>query len=158
MSQPAMSEISIQREDFDSGIEVAHLRAVDNSIGAVANFIGVVSDTNENATINSLTLEHYPGMTEKSIAAIIAAAKQRWPLLGVKVIHRIGELKRGDQIVFVGVASRHRGAAFSACEFIMDFLKTQAPFWKKEKTGAGERWVDARSSDTEATTRWRPQN
>lgn len=150
-----MSEISIQREDFDSGIEVAHLRETSNSIGAVASFIGVVSDANENATINSLTLEHYPGMTEKSIVAIIAEAKQRWPLLAVKVIHRIGELKRGEQIVFVGVASRHRGAAFSACEFIMDFLKTQAPFWKKEQTASGERWVDARATDSAALARWR---
>ncbi len=150
-----MTEISIQCADFDAGAEIAQLREAGNSIGAVANFIGVVSDYNENAEVSSLTLEHYPGMTEKSIAAIIADAKQRWPLLAVKVIHRIGELQRGDQIVFVGVASRHRGAAFSACEFIMDFLKVQAPFWKKERTASGERWVDARSTDVAATARWR---
>lgn len=150
-----MSEINIQCADFDAGAEIAQLREADNSIGAVASFIGVVSDYNENAEVSSLTLEHYPGMTEKSIAAIIAEAKQRWPLLAVKVIHRIGELQHGDQIVFVGVASRHRGAAFSACEFIMDFLKVQAPFWKKEKTASGERWVDARVSDDTALTRWR---
>ena len=150
-----MLEISIQHADFDAGAEIAQLRAIDRSIGAVASFVGVVSDMNENAEVSSLTLEHYPGMTEKSIAGIIAQAKQRWPLLAVKVIHRIGELHNTDQIVFVGVASRHRHAAFSACEFIMDFLKTQAPFWKKEKTTAGEYWVDARSSDDEAAARWR---
>lgn len=150
-----MAEISIQQADFDAGVEIAHLRATDNSIGAVASFVGVVSDYNENMAVNSLTLEHYPGMTEKNIAAIIADAKQRWPLVAVKVIHRIGELQRGHQIVFVGVASRHRSAAFSACEFIMDFLKTQAPFWKKEKTANGERWVDARVSDETALGRWR---
>lgn len=156
-----MSEISIQHADFDSGAEIAQLRAASRSIGAVASFVGVVSardgcsDSNENAEVSSLVLEHYPGMTEKSIADIIAQAKQRWPLLAVKVIHRIGELHSTDQIVFVGVASRHRGAAFSACEFIMDFLKTQAPFWKKEKTAVGERWVDARSSDEDAAARWR---
>ena len=150
-----MPEISIQQIDFDVGIEIAQLRAIDRSIGAVASFIGVVSDYNDNAEVQSLMLEHYPGMTEKTIATIIAEAKQRWPLLAVKVIHRIGELQRGDQLVFVGVASRHRGAAFSACEFIMDFLKTQAPFWKKEQTASGERWVDARATDSAALTRWR---
>lgn len=156
MTPLAMSEISIQHADFDVGAEIARLRAVDNSTGAVANFVGVVSDNNESATVTSLTLEHYPGMTEKAIAAIITDAKQRWPLVAVKVIHRIGELSCGDQIVFVGVASRHRGAAFSACEFIMDFLKTQAPFWKKEQTAAGEeRWVDARAADDAALMRWR---
>lgn len=150
-----MSEISIQHADFDAGIEIAQLRAANRSTGAVASFVGVVSDINESAEVSSLALEHYPGMTEKTIADIIAQAKQRWPLLAVRVIHRIGELHTTDQIVFVGVASRHRGAAFSACEFIMDFLKTQAPFWKKEKTVAGERWIDARSSDDDAASRWR---
>ena len=150
-----MSEISIQHEDFDAGVEIARLRAASYSIGAVASFVGVVSDYNENAEVSTLTLEHYPGMTEKSIAAIIADAKQRWPLIAVQVIHRIGELQRADQIVFVGVASRHRGAAFAACEFIMDFLKTQAPFWKKEQTASGERWVDARAADSATLARWR---
>ncbi|MFT3931479.1 MAG: molybdopterin synthase catalytic subunit MoaE [Spongiibacteraceae bacterium] len=150
-----MSEVVIQRADFDAGAEIAQLRAVNRSIGAVASFVGVVSDMNEGADISALTLEHYPGMTEKTIGDIIAQAKQRWPLLAVRVIHRIGELHAADQIVFVGVASRHRGAAFSACEFIMDFLKTQAPFWKKEKAGAGDRWVDARSTDDDAAARWR---
>lgn len=150
----AISEISIQTADFDAGAELAQLRASSSVIGAVASFVGVVSDINNSADVSSLTLEHYPGMTEKSIADIIAQAKQRWPLLAVKVIHRIGELHTADQIVFVGVASRHRGAAFSACEFIMDFLKVQAPFWKKEKTATGERWVDARITDAEALSRW----
>lgn len=150
-----MSEVVIQRADFDAGAEITQLRAANRSVGAVASFVGVVSDMNENADVSSLTLEHYPGMTEKTIADIIAQAKQRWPLLAVRVIHRIGELHAADQIVFVGVASRHRGAAFSACEFIMDFLKTQAPFWKKEKTATGERWVDARSTDDDAAARWR---
>ena len=150
-----MSEISIQREDFQSGDEIARLRAAHKSIGAIASFVGVVSDINDNAQVSTLTLEHYPGMTEKSIADIIAQAKQRWPLLAVRVIHRIGELQHCDQIVFVGVASRHRGEAFAACEFIMDFLKTQAPFWKKENTATGERWVDARASDDAALARWR---
>lgn len=153
-----MSEISIQHADFDAGKEIAQLRASNNSIGAVASFVGVVSDYNDNSKITTLTLEHYPGMTEKTIANIIVQAKQRWPLLGVKVIHRIGELRRADQIVFVGVASRHRAAAFSACEFLMDFLKTQAPFWKKEQTTEGSRWVDARSSDDEAAARWQSNN
>jgi molybdopterin synthase catalytic subunit len=151
----AMHEISIQHADFDSGAEIAQLRAASHGIGAIVNFVGVVSDNNENAEVNSLTLEHYPGMTEKTIADIIAEAKQRWPLIAVRVVHRIGELWRGDQIVFVGIASRHRGAAFSACEFIMDFLKTQAPFWKKEQTASGARWVDARAADAAALSRWR---
>jgi len=150
-----MSEISIQHADFDAGAEIAALRTVSHSIGAVASFVGVVSDINENAEVSSLALEHYPGMTEKTIADIIMRAKQRWPIFAVKVIHRIGELHSTDQIVFVGVGSRHRGAAFSACEFIMDFLKTQAPFWKKEVTNGGERWVDARSTDDDAAARWR---
>ncbi len=149
-----MSEISIQQADFDVGAEVTRLRAASEHTGAVATFIGVVSDFNDDAQVSSLVLEHYPGMTEKAIGDIIVQAKQRWPLLGVRVIHRIGELQCSDQIVFVGVASRHRGAAFSACEFIMDFLKTRAPFWKKEMTASGVRWVDARSSDTDAVARW----
>ncbi len=152
-----MSEVSIQYADFDAGAEMAQLRISSRSIGAVASFVGVVSDISENSDVTSLALEHYPGMTEKTIADIIAQAKQRWPLLAVRVIHRIGELRTTDQIVFVGVASRHRGAAFSACEFIMDFLKTQAPFWKKEMSNAGTRWVDARRSDEDAAARWRPR-
>lgn len=146
--------INIQHEDFDAGTELIKLRTVSGNVGAVANFIGIVSDLNDGNTVQSLRLEHYPGMTEKSIAAIIAQAQTRWSLLAVRVIHRIGELRRGDQIVFVGVASRHRGEAFSACEFVMDYLKTQAPFWKKETTTEGDRWVDARASDSAATARW----
>lgn len=155
MSAITMAEISIQTDDFDAGAEIAQLRAASRNIGAIAAFVGVVSDFNEDIGVRALALEHYPGMTEKTIAAIIADAQQRWPLLGVKVIHRVGELRCSDQIVFVGVSSRHRGAAFSACEFIMDFLKTQAPFWKKERTASGEeRWVDARAADSAALKRW----
>lgn len=150
-----MSEISVQAEDFDVGIETAGLREINRSTGAIATFIGTVSDVNESAQIVSLRLEHYPGMTEKSIAKIIQQAKQRWPLLGVRVIHRVGELKLGEQIVFVGVSSRHRGAAFEACEFIMDYLKTRAPFWKKETTRDGARWVESRASDCAAAERWK---
>ncbi len=150
-----MSEISIQQADFDAGAEISRLRSAGNSIGAVASFVGVVSDINENAEVCALTLEHYPGMTEKTIADIIVDAKQRWPLIAVRVIHRVGALQCSDQIVFVGVASRHRQAAFAACEFIMDFLKTRAPFWKKEITTSGERWVDARITDSDALKRWR---
>ena len=149
-----MSEISVQVEDFDVGVETAQLRKINRSTGAIATFIGTVSDVNESAQIVSLRLEHYPGMTEKSIAEIIQQAKQRWPLLGVRVIHRVGELKLGEQIVFVGVSSRHRSAAFEACEFIMDYLKTRAPFWKKETTHDGARWVAARASDDNAADRW----
>lgn len=146
--------ISIQVADFDAGAEIASLRAASAETGAVATFIGVVSDKNDGSNVTGLQLEHYPGMTEKSIATIIEQAQQRWPLLGVRVIHRVGNLAVRDQIVFVGVSSRHRGAAFSACEFIMDFLKTRAPFWKKEATSSGSRWVDARASDDAAAQRW----
>lgn len=149
-----METISIQTADFDAGAEIAGLRAASAETGAVASFVGVVSDLNEGSSVASMELEHYPGMTEKSIAAIIAEAKERWPLLAVRVIHRIGLLDVRDQIVFVGVSSRHRGAAFAACEFIMDFLKTRAPFWKKEETEGGSRWVDARGSDDTAAQRW----
>lgn len=149
-----MNEISVQQTDFDVGFEVARLREINPSTGAVATFIGAVSAVNEHAQIVSLRLEHYPGMTEKSIAAIIQEAKQRWPLLGVRVIHRVGELQLGEQIVFVGVSSRHRGAAFEACEFIMDYLKTRAPFWKKETTVEGARWVESRAADCAAAERW----
>jgi molybdopterin synthase catalytic subunit len=146
---------SIQHDDFDAGIELQRLRMQSGDIGALASFIGVVSAQNEGDMVTALELEHYPGMTEKSIAAIIEQAQQRWPLLGVRVIHRIGRLEIGAQIVFVGVSSRHRHAALAACELIMDFLKTQAPFWKKEFTAQGARWLDARVTDEEAATRWR---
>jgi molybdopterin synthase catalytic subunit len=149
-----MQQISIQSADFDAGVEIARLREASAETGAVAMFVGVVSDSNDGSHVDAMELEHYPGMTEKSIATIIEEAQRRWPLLAVRVIHRIGKLAVRDQIVFVGVSSRHRGAAFSACEFIMDFLKTGAPFWKKEQTSAGSRWVDARASDDAATQRW----
>ena len=149
-----MHSIAIQSADFDAGTEISRLREMSAETGAVATFVGVVSDINDGSSVASLQLEHYPGMTEKSIAAIIDQAESRWPLLAVRVIHRIGSLAVRDQIVFVGVSSRHRGAAFGACEFIMDFLKTRAPFWKKEETDTGARWVDVRSSDEEATQRW----
>jgi molybdopterin synthase catalytic subunit len=147
--------ISVQRADFDAGAELAQLRASSPEIGAIASFVGVVSNSNVGSAVQALTLEHYPGMTENSIAAIIEQAQQRWPLLAVRVIHRIGTLDANAQIVFVGTASRHRAEAFAACEFIMDYLKTRAPFWKKEQTPAGARWVDARVTDSEAAARWR---
>ncbi len=154
MTAAANVSVSIQRDDFDVGVELNQLRTQSREIGAIANFIGVVSAQNEGDAVTALELEHYPGMTEASIAAIIEQAQQRWPLLGVRVIHRIGRLDIGAQIVFVGVASRHRQSAFTACELIMDYLKTQAPFWKKEFTEQGSRWLDARSTDTEAAARW----
>jgi molybdopterin synthase catalytic subunit len=149
--------ISVQREDFDLGAEV---RAISGnpSIGAVASFIGLVRDVNDGAAVGTMTLEHYPGMTEKALAAIVEEAKGRWEVLDCTVIHRYGELKPTDQIVLVVVASGHRGDAFAACEFLMDYLKTRAPFWKKEQTPAGARWVEARDSDEGAALRWENQN
>ncbi|EDM67261.1 MAG: molybdopterin synthase catalytic subunit MoaE [Moritella sp.] len=146
--------IQIQTEDFDLATEYAAL-GKSHSTGAVVTFIGKVRDFNQGDNVSGLTLEHYPGMTEKSLAKILIEAETRWSIQGVKVIHRIGELALGDQIVFVGVASMHRGDAFQACEFIMDYLKTQAPFWKKEATQAGSHWVDARETDTTAADRWK---
>jgi molybdopterin synthase catalytic subunit len=149
-------DVSIQHEDFDAGVELRKLRERSDTTGAVASFVGVVSNRNEGDTVAALELEHYPGMTEQTIQDIIEQASRRWPLLGARVIHRIGRLDIGSQIVFVGVSSRHRGAAFAACEFIMDFLKTRAPFWKKEFTAAGAHWVDARATDNAAAERWQP--
>ncbi|CAM3145493.1 MULTISPECIES: molybdopterin synthase catalytic subunit MoaE [Moritella] len=146
--------IQIQTEDFDLAAEYAAL-GKSHSTGAVVTFIGKVRDFNQGDSVSGLTLEHYPGMTEKSLAKILVEAETRWSIQGVKVIHRVGELALGDQIVFVGVASMHRGDAFQACEFIMDYLKTQAPFWKKEATEAGSHWVDARETDTTAADRWK---
>ena len=134
---------------------MARLRAARADVGAVASFIGVVRDTNEGAQVGTMTLEHYPGMTEKSIQAIIDEAKSRWKIFDALVIHRVGELKPRDQIVLVAVTGSHRGDAFAACEFIMDYLKTRAPFWKKEQTPGGTRWVDARTSDDQAAARWK---
>jgi molybdopterin synthase catalytic subunit len=146
--------VRVQTEDFDAAREIAALRAGDARVGAVAAFIGLVRDINEAAAVKTLTLEHYPGMTEKALAAIVDEAKSRWDVYDALVVHRIGELKPADQIVLVAVTSAHRGDAFAACEFIMDYLKTRAPFWKKEHTPAGERWVEARTSDDEKAARW----
>jgi len=146
--------VRVQREDFDIGAEIAAFRRADPRIGAIASFIGVVRDVNEGDHVSSMMLEHYPGMTEKAVAGIIAEAKQRWDIFDALVIHRVGELKPLDQIVLVVVSGAHRGTAFAACEFIMDYLKTQAPFWKKEQTAQGARWVEARASDDQAAERW----
>ena len=147
-------KIRVQEADFDPGAEIAALHAGQPKVGAVASFVGLVRDLNEGDSVSSLTLEHYPAMTEKSLREIIEQAMSRWSLLDVSVIHRIGRLQPLDRIVFVGVASMHRGDAFAACEFIMDYLKTRAPFWKKEGTSGNERWVEARKSDDEAAERW----
>jgi molybdopterin synthase catalytic subunit len=146
--------VRVQEADFDLGVEVAALRRGNSRIGAVASFVGVVRDVNEGDAVGEMTLEHYPGMTERSIEAIIDEARGRWEVLDALVVHRIGTLGPTDQIVLVIVTSGHRGDAFAACEFIMDYLKTRAPFWKKEKTDRGARWVDARSSDDAAAERW----
>ena len=146
--------VRVQSEDFDVAREIAALRAGDARVGAVAAFIGLVRDINDAAAVSTLTLEHYPGMTEKALTGIIDEAKSRWRVYDALVIHRVGELKPTDQIVLVIVTSAHRGDAFAACEFIMDYLKTRAPFWKKERTPAGERWVEARASDDEKAARW----
>ncbi len=146
--------VRVQCEDFDVGVEIAQLRAGNPKIGAVASFVGIVRDINEGATVGSITLEHYPGMTEKSLAAIAEQARARWSLSDVLIVHRIGTLAPADQIVLVVTTSSHRGDAFSACQFVMDYLKTEAPFWKKEVTADGVRWVDARDSDSKAQQRW----
>ena len=146
--------VRVQSEDFDVGRELAALRGADPRVGAVAAFIGTVRDVNDDANVKKLTLEHYPGMTEKALAGIVAEATARWDIFDAVVIHRVGELAPADQIVLVGVTSAHRSDAFAACEFIMDYLKTRAPFWKKESTPEGVRWVDARASDDDAAARW----
>jgi molybdopterin synthase catalytic subunit len=134
-------KILVQREDFDAGAEMRAISRANPKVGALAAFVGLVRDVNEGAAVAGMTLEHYPGMTEKAIAVVVEEAKTRWQVLDCTVIHRVGELKPTDQIVLVAVASGHRGDAFAACEFIMDYLKTRAPFWKKEATPGGERWV-----------------
>jgi molybdopterin synthase catalytic subunit len=148
-------KIRVQSEAFDLGAEVDAMRAGRTDIGAIASFVGLARDLNEGSGVAAMTLEHYPGMTEKALAALVEEANSRWALLDVTVIHRVGRLLPGDPIVLVAVASSHRGEAFAACEFIMDFLKTEAPFWKKEETPDGERWVEARTSDDAAAERWR---
>ena len=146
--------VRVQTEDFDAGLELNKLRLANPNVGALVSFVGQVRDMNENETIHTLTLEHYPEMTEKSLASIENEAKMRWNIIDSLIIHRVGTLKPLDQIVLVAVTSAHRGEAFKACEFIMDFLKTSAPFWKKEATNQGERWVDAKLSDNAAKMRW----
>lgn len=146
--------IRIQEADFDVGAELAALRAGDARVGALASFVGLVRDSNDGAGVRGMTLEHYPGMTEKALAAIVDEAGQRWPIYDALVIHRVGPLRPCDQIVLVAVTASHRGEAFAACEFIMDYLKTRAPFWKCEETPDGARWVDARDSDDSAAARW----
>ena len=146
--------VRVQTEDFDVGAEIAALRLGDPTIGAIASFIGLVRDVNEGDRVSEMTLEHYPGMTERALEQIVAQAKSRWNVLEALVVHRVGCLRPLDQIVLVIVAGAHRGEAFAACEFIMDYLKTQAPFWKKEQTSQGARWVDARSTDDRAAERW----
>ncbi len=146
--------VSIQAEDFDLGAEVAALRAGDGGIGAVAVFVGTVRERSDGATVASMELEHYPGMTEAAIEAMVDEAFTRFEIRAARVVHRIGRLAAREQVVLVAVASAHRGQAFLACEFLMDYLKTHAPFWKKESTDAGERWVDARVADDAALARW----
>ena len=148
------ARVSIQTEDFDLAAEVAALRQGDGRVGAVCSFVGTVRDRNEGQSVSTMELEHYPGMTEKSIEAMIDAAHARFDLYGARVIHRVGLLAPLDQIVLVAVTSAHRGESFQACEFLMDYLKTQAPFWKKEQTSEGARWVDARVSDDAALAKW----
>ena len=150
--------VRVQSEDFDVGRELASLRGGDRAIGAVAAFIGTVRDVNAEAAVSSMTLEHYPGMTEKALIAIVEDAKSRWDIGDALVIHRVGALKPADQIVLVGVTSAHRAEAFAACEFIIDYLKTRAPFWKKEDTSEGARWVEPRTSDDDAAARWRTRD
>lgn len=146
--------IRVQTEDFDLSAEVAALRASQPQVGAVVTFVGTVRDMNEGDQVSEMELEHYPGMTEKALEDIVAEAKVRWPVFDALVIHRVGPLKPLEQIVLVAVTSAHRGEAFAACEFIMDYLKTSAPFWKKEQTPGGARWVDARVTDDEALAKW----
>ncbi|MBC7499352.1 MAG: molybdopterin synthase catalytic subunit MoaE [Herminiimonas sp.] len=146
--------IRVQTDDFDLTAEVARLRASTPQVGAVVTFVGTVRDINDGATVSQMELEHYPGMTEKALEDIVLQAKSRWQLIDALVVHRVGPLQPMDQIVLVAVTSAHRGEAFAACEFIMDYLKMQAPFWKKEQTPDGARWVDARSADDAALARW----
>lgn len=146
--------VRVQEADFDVGAELAALRQGDARIGALASFVGVVRDMNDGAGVSEMTLEHYPGMTEKALEAIVAEAKARWRIFDARVIHRVGRLLPTEQIVFVAVSGAHRGEAFAACEFIMDYLKTRAPFWKREVTPTGARWVDAREADDSAADRW----
>lgn len=150
--------VSIQKEDFDVGAEMAALRATSNNVGAIVSFVGLVRDLSYDAKVDNIYVEHYPGMSEKALNKIIAVAKERWDVFGAKVIHRVGTLGPNDQIVMVVTASTHRGHAFSACEFIIDYLKTDAPFWKKEVKKDGGEWVVTRDSDVQRMERWHHQS
>jgi len=147
-------KVLVQREDFDCGAEIGAIARGNPKVGGIAAFVGLVRDVNEGAAVRSMTLEHYPGMTERAISKIIDDARARWDVMDCTVVHRFGELRPTERIVLVVVASGHRGDAFAACEFIMDYLKTRAPFWKKEQTPDGARWVEARAGDDDAAARW----
>jgi len=147
--------VRVQEADFDTGRELDAMTRGRKDVGALASFTGLVRDANDGSAVSCMTLEHYPGMTEKALADICAQAHSRWDLIDTLVIHRVGALKPGDRIVLVGVTSAHRGEAFAACEFIMDYLKTRAPFWKREDTPGGARWVEARTSDDNAAAKWK---
>ena len=146
--------VRVQTEDFEAGSEIAALRGSDPRVGAVASFIGIVRDVNDGDRVSTLFLEHYPGMTERELEKICAEARARWDIYDTLVVHRVGEMRPTDQIVLVAVTGAHRGEAFAACEFIMDYLKTRAPFWKREQTPEGPRWVEARATDEDAAARW----
>jgi molybdopterin synthase catalytic subunit len=150
-----MNQIKVQKEPFDMTTIQEELRLASPGIGAVVTFVGQMRDINEGDAVSTMTLEHYPGMTEKALQTIVDEADERWDLMGIRVVHRVGPLQPLDPIVLVAVASAHRGEAFQACEFVIDYLKTRAPFWKKEQTPEGERWVDARHSDDQAESRWK---
>jgi molybdopterin synthase catalytic subunit len=146
--------VRVQTGDFDAGAEIAALRRGNPKIGAVASFIGLARDVNDGDAVSTLTLEHYPGMTEKALEGIVAEARARWDVIDILIVHRVGEIRPTEQIVLVAVAGAHRGEAFAACEFVMDYLKTRAPFWKRVERAAGGDWVDAKSSDDAAADRW----
>ncbi len=146
--------VRVQEADFDVGVELAALRREHPQVGALVSFVGVVREVNDAAGVSEMLLEHYPGMTEKALAAIVDEARRRWSIIDATVIHRVGRLLPTDQIVLVAVSGSHRGEAFAACEFIMDYLKTRAPFWKRELTANGARWVAARAGDEQAADRW----
>jgi molybdopterin synthase catalytic subunit len=150
-----MKQIQIQNEPLDIPALQAELWADNPAVGAVVTFVGLMRDMNEGESVEEMVLEHYPGMTERALEQIVAEAQERWSLLGVRVVHRVGELRPRDPIVLVAVAAAHRGEAFQACEFVIDYLKTRAPLWKKERDATGERWVEARDIDAEAERRWR---
>ncbi|MDA8456220.1 molybdenum cofactor biosynthesis protein MoaE [Acidovorax sp. GBBC 3334] len=154
LAPPSSARVAIQAQDFDVSTELATLRAQDARVGAVCCFVGTVRDRSDGDAVASMELEHYPGMTEKSIEAMVEEALRRFDIFAARVVHRVGLLAPQDQIVLVAVTSAHRGQSFQACEFLMDWLKTQAPFWKKEATPQGARWVDARVSDDTALARW----